>query len=159
LSYKVGEVRGGGGGGGGGGKFASCCERDKSFLFHRMLGISWVAEVHFSSQDPSSWSHLIFKYYLRCTGLFKMIVRVLTNCRTQYTWDRSMCILLFNRTKLQVFVTYLTGALYVHHSWFYRHQHDNRVRSKLCSMSALMVSMAVLILTFSSGILAGRGGT
>ena len=36
---------------------------------------------------------------------------------------------LFNRTTLQVFVTYLTGALYVHPLWFY--QHDNRVRSKL----------------------------
>jgi len=38
---------------------------------------------------------------------------------------------LFNRTTLQVFVTYLTGVLYVHHLWFNKHQHDNRVRSKL----------------------------
>jgi len=38
---------------------------------------------------------------------------------------------LFNRTTLQVFVTYLTGALYVHPLWFYKHQHDSRVRSKL----------------------------
>ena len=65
------------------------------------------------------------------TGLFKMIVRVLTTCHTQYTWDRSICIFLFNRTTLQVFVTYLTGALYVHPLWFYKHQHDNQVRSKL----------------------------
>ena len=36
---------------------------------------------------------------------------------------------LFNRTTLQVFVTYLTGALYVHPLWFYKHPHDNRVRS------------------------------
>jgi hypothetical protein len=36
---------------------------------------------------------------------------------------------LFNRTTLQVFVTYLTGAVYVHLLWFYKHQHDNRVRS------------------------------
>ena len=48
------------------------------------------------------------------TGLFKMIVGVLTTCHTQYTWDRSICIFLFNRTTLQVFVTYLTGALYAH---------------------------------------------
>jgi hypothetical protein len=47
------------------------------------------------------------------TGLFKIIVRVLTTCHTQYTWDRSLCIFLFNRTTLPVFVTYLTGALYV----------------------------------------------
>jgi len=39
--------------------------------------------------------------------------------------------ILFNRTTFQVFVPYLTGALYVHPLWFYKHQHDNRVRSKL----------------------------
>ena len=65
------------------------------------------------------------------TGLLKMIVGVLTACHTQYTWDSSICIFLFNRTTLQVFVTYLTGALYVHPLWFYKHQHDNRVHSKL----------------------------
>jgi hypothetical protein len=31
----------------------------------------------------------------------------------------------------QVFVTYRIGALHVQHLWFYKHQHDNRVRSKL----------------------------
>ena len=60
-----------------------------------------------------------------------MTVGVLTTCHTQYTWDSSMCVFLFNRITLQVFVTYLTGALYVHCLWFYKHQHDNRVRSKL----------------------------
>ena len=52
----------------------------------------------------------------RChnTGLFKMIIGVLTICHTQYTLDRSIFIFLFNRTTLHVFVTYLTGALYVH---------------------------------------------
>jgi len=63
------------------------------------------------------------------TWLLKMIVGVLTTCHKQYTWDNSICIFLFNRTTLQVFVTYLTGALYVHPLWFYKHQHDNRVRS------------------------------
>jgi len=43
-----------------------------------------------------------------------MIVGVLTTCHTQYTRDRSICIFLFNRTTLQVFVPYLIGALYVH---------------------------------------------
>jgi len=42
-----------------------------------------------------------------------------------------MYFFLFNRTTLKVFVTYLTGLLYVHPLWFYKHQHDNRVRSKL----------------------------
>jgi len=58
-----------------------------------------------------------------------MIVGVLTTCHTQYTWDSSICIFLFNRTTLQFFVTYLTGTLYVHPLWFYKHKHDNRVRS------------------------------
>jgi len=44
-----------------------------------------------------------------------MIVMVLTTCHTQYTTDSSICVFLSNRTTLQVFVTYLTGALYVHH--------------------------------------------
>ena len=66
-----------------------------------------------------------------CTGLFEMIVGVLTTCHTQYNRDRSMCVFLFNRTTLQVFVTFLTGALYVHPLCFDKHQHDNRVRSEL----------------------------
>jgi hypothetical protein len=49
-----------------------------------------------------------------------MIIGVLTTCHTQYTWDRSICIFLFNITTLQVFVTYLTVALYMHHLWFVR---------------------------------------
>ena len=51
---------------------------------------------------------------IQSTGLFKMTVGVLTTCHTQYTSDSSICIFLFNRKTLQVFVTYLTGALYVH---------------------------------------------
>jgi len=66
---------------------------------------------------------------IRYTGLFDMIVGVLTTCHTQYTWDRS--IFLFNRTTLQVFVTSCTRALYVYPLWFYKYQHDNRVGSKL----------------------------
>jgi len=66
-----------------------------------------------------------------CTVLFKMIVGVLTTCHTQYTWDRNICLVLFNRTTLQVFVTYLAVALYMHPLWFYRHQHGNRVHFKL----------------------------
>ena len=65
------------------------------------------------------------------TGLFKMIVGDLTTCHKQYTWDRSVCVFLFNRTKLQDFVAYLIGTLYVNPLWFYKHQHDNRVRPKL----------------------------
>ena len=35
------------------------------------------------------------------TGLFEMIVGILTTCHTQYTSDSSVCIFLFNRTTLQ----------------------------------------------------------
>ena len=73
------------------------------------------------------WSSL--SWFCIYTGLFKMIVGVLTTCHK--TWDRSVCIFLFNTTTLLVFVTYLTGALYVHPLWFYKHQHVNRFHSKL----------------------------
>jgi len=69
-----------------------------------------------------------------------MIFGVLT---TQYTWNSSICIFLFNRTALQVFVTYLTGALYVHPLWFYRHQHDNQVHSTQNSFSLLFAALLV----------------
>jgi hypothetical protein len=73
-----------------------------------------------------------------------MIVGVLTTC---HTWDRSIYIFLFNRTTFQVFVTYLTGARYVHPVWFYKHQHDNRVRSTQNAFSlpfaAILVNCAL----------------
>jgi hypothetical protein len=71
---------------------------------------------------------VVFRPVVQNTGLLKTIVGVLTTCHTQYTWDRSICVCLFNRTTIQVFVTYLIGALYVHPLWFYKHQHNNRVR-------------------------------
>jgi hypothetical protein len=82
----------------------------------------------FFLQNITNWGNWTSILY---TGLFKMIVGVLTTCHTQYTWDSSICIILFNRTTLQVFVTYLTGTLYVNPLRFYKHQHGNRVRSKL----------------------------
>jgi len=72
-----------------------------------------------------------------------MIVGVLTTCHTQYTWDRSICVFLFNRTTLQVFVTYLIGALYVHTLWFYKHQHDNGVRSTQNAFSLPIAAILV----------------
>ena len=59
-----------------------------------------------------------------------MTVGVLTTFHTQYTWDNNIYIfyLIEQHSK---FVTHLTGALYVHPLWFYKHQHDNPVRSKL----------------------------
>jgi len=59
-----------------------------------------------------------------------MIVGVLTTF-IHNTLEKGNVYFLFNRTKLQVFVTYLIGALYVNPLWFYKHQHDNRARPKL----------------------------
>jgi len=77
---------------------------------------------------------LWYNYLIRSNTLYSVIrndCRGLTNCHTQYSWDSSICFFLFNRTTLQGFVTYVTGALYLYPLWFYKHQHDNRVRSKL----------------------------
>jgi len=60
-----------------------------------------------------------------------------------------LCVFLFNRTSLQVFVTYLTGALYVQPLWFYKHQHDNRVRSTQNAFS--LPSAAILVNCAPSG--------
>jgi len=97
-----------------------------------LAAIYRTARCH-TQEERNPLSHVVTTYTtsLKCTGLFEMIVGVLTTCHTQYTWDRSVCFILFNRATLQVFVTYLTGALYVDPLWFYKHQHDIRVRSRL----------------------------
>jgi len=79
---------------------------------------------------PSTLQAVTVSSYLPWSPYWHIIsglttVWVLTTCHTQYTWDKSIWILLFNRTTLQVFVTYLTGALYVHPLWFYKHQYNN----------------------------------
>jgi len=98
-----------------------------------MLKIPFInlfkSALHVSGDKLAHPQEHFFTVY---TGIFELIVGVLTTCHTQYTWDRSICHFLFNRTTLEGFVTYLTGALYVHPLWFYKHQHVNRVRSKLC---------------------------
>jgi hypothetical protein len=103
-------------------------------IFWRVLN-----KCHFLQRGPS----------VNNTGLLKMFVGVLTTCHTQYTWDMSIYIFLFNRTTLQVFVTYLTGALYVHPLWFYTHQHDNWVRSTQNAFS--LPFAAILVICAPSG--------
>jgi len=72
-------------------------------------------EIHFNIIPPCLVLHTSCPSFDQNnnTGLFEMIVRVLTTCHTQYTSHSSICISLFNRTTLQVFLAYLTGALYV----------------------------------------------
>ena len=110
-----------------------------SFYLSVTIHATNLKQIYSSRTNQRKWSFLAHVHkgnknaliinMMYNTGLFKVIVWVLTTCRTQYTWDRSIYIFLFNRTTLQVFVTYLTGALYVHPLWFYKHQHDNWVRS------------------------------
>jgi len=57
-----------------------CCYVGHSQFSHALSFTKWLIAlclVHWNSQ-----------WY---TGLFKMIVGILTTCHTQYTWDRSMC--------------------------------------------------------------------
>jgi len=58
-----------------------------------------------------------------------MIVWDLTTSHTQ-SLEIGVYVL-FYLIEQHSFVTYLTGAVYVHPLWFYKHQHDNRVHSKL----------------------------
>ena len=73
-------------------------------------------------------------------GLFEMIVRVSTTCHTQYTWDSCICIVLFNRTTLQVcYIPYSCSIC----GPFVILQTSTRQSSSfqtVCSMSAVMVS-------------------
>ena len=55
------------------------------------------------------------------TGLFEMIVGVLTTCLTKYTWDRSICTFLFNR-KHSKFLLHTYRCSIYDPSWFYKHQ-------------------------------------
>jgi len=77
--------------------FFPACRKTKQF----MDLFSWRAWGW-----PTRSKHVVLTYIPFYTGLFKMIAGVLTTCHTQYTWDRSICVILFNRTTLQVFVTY-----------------------------------------------------
>jgi hypothetical protein len=99
--------------------------RQLPFLFHfnysfeikknPMVTVPWVVKPY----QKNSYVDVCMIVWWTNTRLFEMIVAVLTTCHTQYSWDRSICIFSFNKTKLQVFVTYLTGALYVHPLWFH----------------------------------------
>ena len=73
-----------------------------------------------------------------------MTVVVLTTCHTQYTSDSSICNFFYLvEQNSQVFVTYLTSALYVHPLWFYKHQHDNQVHSTQNSFSLQFAAILV----------------
>ena len=75
------------------------------FLQWEMLQIRYVEEIKTRVLCPIILVFLIVPFFEKMwknTGLFEMIVGVLTTCHTQYTWYSSICIFLFNRTTLQV---------------------------------------------------------
>jgi hypothetical protein len=82
------------------------------------LQLRTAASIFFSWLHPN---YLKPKIHVHNAGLLKMIVEVLTTCYTQYTWDKS------------IFIFHLIEqhSEFLHPLWFYKHQHDNRVRSKL----------------------------
>jgi len=61
------------------------------YTWDRSICIFYLIEQH-----SKFFLHTLQELYMctlcDSTGLFKMIVRVLTTCHTQYTWDRSICI-------------------------------------------------------------------
>jgi len=109
---------------------AECGEADTTEVCHGCLFVTYLFIWHSLICPFSQSCHVYLIFWVLDSenmGLFKINVGVLTTCHTQYTWDRSIFIFLFNRTTLQVLVTYLTGALYVNPLWFYKHQHKSQV--------------------------------
>ena len=85
-------------------------------------------------------------------GYTKWLSGVLTTCCTQYTWDRSMCVFLFNRTTLQVFVTYLISALYLHPLWFCESEPPLKPSPLTCYKQFGMNSIIVLMFVESQRV-------
>ena len=80
-----------------------------------------------------------------------MIVGFLTICHTQYTSDRS--IVFFYLIQHSKFLLHTLQVLYMCTLC------DSTNINTIIELSAMMVSVAVVFRTFSSVILAGRGGT
>ena len=83
-----------------------------------------------------------------------MIVGVLTTCHTQYTWDRRICIFLIEQNSK--FLRHTLQVLYMcTFLWFYKHPHENRIRSKLfvaCQYAAFSLPfVAILVNCAPSG--------
>ena len=67
-----------------------------SSRFYHPNNIVWGVQVIklLITYDKTNWEYFLYLifYFLIYTGLFKMIVGVLTTCHTQYTWDSSICV-------------------------------------------------------------------
>ena len=90
----------------------TCRSVFKSFNINNLsVCIGWCADqvtlrsARCSDKDLYFYLHINPTQY---TGSFEMIVGVLTTCHTQYIWDRSICIFLFNRTTYRAPIRYVT---------------------------------------------------
>ena len=79
----------------------------KSIYLPKEISVSMTVRLTNTSGGLTIIPQTIQQY----TGLFKMIVGVLTTCQTQYTWDRSM-FFLFNR-KHSKFLLHTLQVLYM----------------------------------------------
>ena len=92
---------------------------------------------------------LLYMFAMWNTGLFKMTVGVLTTCHTQYTCNSSICVFFYLIEQHSKFLWRTLEVLYM--CTLCDSTNINTKIEFVCSMSALVVSMAVLIRTFSSG--------
>jgi len=98
----------------------------------------------------------IHTYICIYTGLFKMIIRVLTTCHTQYT-SVAVYVFFYLIEQHSQFLLHTLQVLYM--CTVCDSTNINTIIEfipTVCSMSSVMVSVAVLIHTFSSGILGGK---
>ena len=72
-----------------------------------------------------------------------MIVGPLTICHTQYTWDRSICIFYLIEQHSKFLLHTLQVLCMCTLFWFYKHQHDNRVRSTQNAFSLRFAAILV----------------
>jgi hypothetical protein len=114
----------------------------------------WILD----SSEVTTLFHAITYRTSGSTWLFETIVRVLTACHSQYTWDRSTVYVFFYLTEQHSKIMLHTSqvlCMCTHCDSTNINTIIEFVPNCLCSMSAVMVSLAVLIRTFSCGILGG----
>ena len=123
-----------------------CCSRrfERSWSIRRQ-SVTSQSNLTFSNTTVTpvhSYNFRLVNMYARriIQGYSKWLSGFLTTFHTQYTWDRSICIFLFNWTTLQVFVTYLICAPFV------ILQTSTRLSisfQSVCSMSAVIIDYRV----------------
>jgi len=102
-------------------------------------------------QQTANWraQHVPFVVY---TGLFEMIVGVLTTCHTQYTWDSSICVFFYLIERYSKIFLHTLQVLYM--CIICNSTNINTIIEfvpTFCSISAVMVPMAVDVCRITKG--------